>query len=270
MKGRVLAISGSDSGGGAGVQADVKVVTALGGYAATAITALTAQDTQNVYGIHEVPPAFVRQQIDVVLDDIGADCIKIGMLHRVDVLEVVTQALTEKAADIPLVADPVMVAKGGIKLLEDDTIETLKSHLLPLATILTPNVPEAEILADMSIRDEKDLQTAGQKLLAMGPGAVLMKGGHMSGPIVRNLLISATETEIFETDRIDTANTHGTGCSLAAAIATGIAQGMALRDAVARANAYVHQAILSAPAIGTGHGPLNHAHTVRPFGQPAD
>lgn len=266
MKGRVLIVAGSDSGGGAGIQADVKAVTALAGYAATAITALTAQDTKDVYAIHEVPPDFVRRQIEVVLDDIGADCIKTGMLHRIEVVEVVADVLAAKAPTVPLVVDPVVVAKGGARLLREDTIACLRERLLPRATLLTPNLPEAEILAEMRIGGSGDLEAAGRRLRELGASAVLMKGGHAAGPTVRDLLIDADGVEVYESDRIDTPHTHGTGCTLASAIATGLAQGLALRPAVARARAYVLKAIESAPGYGSGHGPLNHAHTVGDFG----
>jgi hydroxymethylpyrimidine/phosphomethylpyrimidine kinase len=265
VKGRVLIVAGSDSGGGAGIQADIKAVTALEGYAATAITALTAQDTRTVHAIHEVPPEFVRQQIEVVLDDIGADCIKTGMLHRIEILEVVADVIEAKARGVPVVVDPVMVAKGGAQLLRDDTIDTLRRRLLPLARVLTPNLPEAEILAEMSIRDGADLERAGAVLLTQGAEAVLMKGGHMAGEVVRDVLVGEDGAEAFESPRIDTAHTHGTGCTLASAIATGLAQGLGIRDAVRRARDYVQAAIRTAPGYGHGHGPLNHGHTVAPF-----
>ncbi len=265
MKGRVLVVAGSDSGGGAGIQADIKAVTALQGYAATAITALTAQDTRDVHAIHEVPPDFVRRQIEVVLDDIGADAVKTGMLHRVEILSVVAETLAAKAPGVPLVVDPVMVAKGGARLLQDDTIDILRRRLLPLASVLTPNVPEAEILAEMSIQNSADLRRAGALLLEQGPDAVLMKGGHMAGETVRDVLIGPDGVEIFESPRIDTPHTHGTGCTLASGIAVGLAQGLGLRDAVARAREYVREAIRTAPGYGSGHGPLNHGHTVGRF-----
>jgi hydroxymethylpyrimidine/phosphomethylpyrimidine kinase len=265
VKGRVLIVAGSDSGGGAGIQADLKTVTALDGYAATAITALTAQDTRDVHAIHEVPPEFVRRQIEVVLDDIGADCIKTGMLHRIEVLRAVTDTLRAKAAATPLVADPVMVAKGGARLLQEDSIAFVRQRLLPLATVLTPNVPEAEILAERRIAGPDDLRAAGERLRAAGAGAVLMKGGHLPGDTVRDVLVDGDGIEVYESPRLDTPHTHGTGCTLASAIATGLAQGLPLRLAVARARAYVQEAIRTAPGYGHGHGPLNHAHTVRPF-----
>jgi hydroxymethylpyrimidine/phosphomethylpyrimidine kinase len=262
MQGRVLIIAGSDSGGGAGIQADIKTVTALGGYAATAITALTAQNTNGVHGVLEVPPAFVTQQIEVVLDDIGADVIKTGMLHRTDVLEAVAAALARAAPDVPLVVDPVMVAKGGASLLDEGSRAVLRLGLIPQATILTPNVPEAEILAEMAIADEDAMAAAGEKLLALGPKAVLMKGGHLPGDEVVDLLLTAAGTRRYSSTRIESRHTHGTGCTLASALACGIAQGLTLAAAVERARNYVQQAIRSAPGLGQGHGPLNHGHTV--------
>ncbi len=260
--GRVLIIAGSDSGGGAGIQADIKSVTALGGFAMTAITALTAQNTQGVFGIHDVPPEFVAEQMRVVLEDIGADCIKIGMIHRIDVINAVADALDKYAADIPLVVDTVMVAKGGHKLLVDDAVETLKTRLVARATLITPNIPEAEVLTDKAITSPKDAAEAGRALMKMGPNAVLMKGGHLDGPEVIDLLIEESGESRFEGPRLETRHTHGTGCTLASACAIGIAQGLSLHDAVQQARAYVFEAIRTAPGLGRGHGPLNHGHTI--------
>ena len=261
MQGRVLIIAGSDSGGGAGIQADIKTVTALGGYAATAVTALTAQNTQGVFAILDVPPAFIAQQIDLVLADIGADCIKIGMLNRADVIDAVADAISRHAAGIPLVLDPVMVAKGGHPLLATDAIDVLRRRLLPMATVLTPNLPEAEALVGAATPDKLAIH-----LQALGPKAVLVKGGHGSGPVLTDVLtIGDTPPEAFESERIDTTDTHGTGCTLASAIATGLAQQLDIRSAVLRARAYVRQAIITAPGFGRGHGPLNHGHTIAPF-----
>jgi len=259
--GRVLIIAGSDSGGGAGIQADIKAVTALGGYAATAITALTAQNTIGVHGIHEVPPDFVTLQMDVVLRDIGADAIKTGMLHRTDVLEATIKGLAT-AGNLPLVIDPVMVAKGGASLLDVDTRAVARRRLIPLATLLTPNVPEAEILTEIAITDEAGMAAAGRKLLSMGPKAVLMKGGHLPGKNVVDLLLSGDKIERFSSPRIYSQHTHGTGCTLASSIACGLAQGMTVNTAVTRARRYVYEAIRTAPGLGLGHGPLNHGHTI--------
>lgn len=261
MQGRVLIVAGSDSGGGAGIQADIKAVTALGGFAATAITALTAQNTLGVHGIQEVPIDFVRQQIDVVLDDIGADAIKTGMLHRTEVIEAVAESLSACAA--PLVADPVMVAKGGARLLDRSATDAVIATLLPMAAVITPNIPEAEVLTGMEIAGVDDMKRAAERLLEMGAGAVLLKGGHLTGERLTDLLLTDAGFEVFESQRIDTKHTHGTGCTTASALAAGLAQGMGLTDAFARARNYVHEAIRTAPGYGAGHGPLNHAHTVR-------
>ncbi len=266
MKGRVLIIAGSDSGGGAGIQADIKTVTALGGYAMTAITALTAQNTLGVFGIHECPAEFIEQQLDVVLSDIGADCIKVGMLHRPDVIDAVCDLLEAKAKGIPIVVDPVMVAKGGASLLEKKAVATLKRRMILLASVLTPNIPEAQALTGKTIKDRRDALEAGKMLCTLGPDSVLVKGGHLDGDTVVDLLFEGdTLIEEFEGPRLDTPNTHGTGCTTASAVATGIAQGLSVRDAVARARAYVFEAIRTNPGFGTGHGPLNHGHTVKNF-----
>ncbi len=270
MTGRVLIVAGSDSGGGAGIQADIKTVTALGGYAMTAITALTAQNTQGVFSIHDVPADFVAEQMRVVLSDIGADCIKVGMLHTPDVIEAVCDVLEAEAAAgdrrIPIVVDPVMVAKGGQSLLAPEAMASLKARMIPLADVLTPNVAEAEALTGLKVRGPGDAGPAARKLAAAGAGAVLLKGGHLPGETVIDILAMDGEiVEVFESPRIDTPHTHGTGCTLASATATGLAQGMAVRDAVARARRYVHEAIRTAPGLGHGHGPLNHAHTVGSF-----
>jgi hydroxymethylpyrimidine/phosphomethylpyrimidine kinase len=260
--GRVLIVAGSDSGGGAGIQADIKAVTALGGHAATAITALTAQDTIGVHGVLPIPVAFIRQQIAVVLRDIGADALKTGMLHDSPTIEAVCEALAAEAPGVPLVADPVMVAKGGHALLQSDAVVALQRHLLPLASLLTPNLPEAEVLTGLEIRDEAAMHRAARALLAMGVRAVLLKGGHLDGPRVIDLLATPEGIIRFEDARIETRHTHGTGCTLASAIAAGLARGLPLPRAVARARAYVRAAILAAPGLGHGHGPLGHGVTV--------
>ncbi len=266
MQGRVLIIAGSDSGGGAGIQADIKAVTALNGFAMTAITALTAQNTQGVHAVHEVPVDFISRQIEVVLDDIGADAVKIGMLHRAEVIAAVADALEKLAPDVPLVLDPVMIAKGGHALLEPDAVQALEQRLLPRASLITPNVPEAEALSGVKIDSPADFGPIGDKLSGLGARTVLIKGGHMDGRKVIDVLWSGGgHVEVFESNRVTTRHTHGTGCTLASAIACGLAQGLDLVAAVKRARAYVYQAILSAPGYGTGHGPLDHAHTVAEF-----
>ncbi len=260
--GRVLIIAGSDSGGGAGIQGDIKTVTCLKGYAATAITALTAQNTQGVFGISEVPDDFIKQQITLVLDDIGADAIKTGMLHKASVIEVVADSIP---SDIPLVVDPVMFAKGGSPLLQPDAVDALKTQLLPLAALVTPNIPEAEHLAGMTIHTVEEMRCAAEKIMALGCQAVLIKGGHLSGDSVTDLLLDGDGSESFVHRRLQSDHTHGTGCALASAIATGLAQRMRLRDAITRARAYVLKAIEHAPKLGKGHGPLGHGHTVNKF-----
>ena len=262
----MLIIAGSDSGGGAGIQADIKTVTALGGYAATAITALTAQNTTGVYGVHEVPTAFIARQIALVLDDIGADAIKTGMLHSAPVIEAVCDALDAHRRRVPLIVDPVMVAKGGSALLDPAAVATVKSRLIPRAALITPNLPEAEALIGRAIGDIADRRRAAAELLALGCRAVLLKGGHGKGDTVIDLLAERTGTvTLFRSRRIATRHTHGTGCTLASAIATGLAQGLTLAAAVGRARRYVLKALRTAPGLGRGHGPLNHGHTVRPF-----
>ena len=265
MNGRVLIVAGSDSGGGAGLQADVKTVTALGGYAATAVTAVTAQNTEGVFGVHTVPPDFVVRQLELVLDDLGADAIKTGMLASADVIDALADALARLAPDVPLVVDPVMLAKGGHALLAPAAARTLRERLVPRATVLTPNLPEAEALAGRSLGDPVALLEAGRALLDLGPRAVLLKGGHIDGPEVTDLLVTREGVRRFRSPRIETRHTHGTGCTLASAIAVGLAQGLTVEHAVARARSYVLQALRSAPGYGRGHGPLDHGHTVRPF-----
>ncbi|MBI5163874.1 MAG: bifunctional hydroxymethylpyrimidine kinase/phosphomethylpyrimidine kinase [Magnetospirillum sp.] len=268
MNGRVLIVAGSDSGGGAGIQADIKTVSALNGYAATAITALTAQNTLGVFGVHEVPPAFVLQQMELVLSDIGADCIKTGMLASVAIIAAVAEGLERFAPAVPLVVDPVMVAKGGAALLAADASRALIELLIRRATVITPNLPEAEVLLGRAIPGRAAMEQAAGDLLALGATAVLLKGGHLDGDTVADVLVGAGEIRVFESPRIASRSTHGTGCTLASAVACGLAQGMGLGDAVARARAYVREAIRTAPGLGHGHGPLNHMHTVGTFAVP--
>jgi len=257
-----LTIAGSDSGGGAGIQADIKTVTCLGGYAATAIAALTAQNTQGVFGIHEVPEDFIRQQMTLVLDDIGADAVKTGMLHSAGVIRAVAEVLA-RYAHIPLIVDPVMVAKGGAALLQAEAVDTLKNTLLKCATLVTPNIPEALLLAGMPVNNPDDMRKAGERILRLGAKAVLVKGGHLEGDTITNLLVTADGAKAFTVPRIATRSTHGTGCTLASAIAAGIAQGMAPEPAVQRAQEYVSAAIAAAPGFGHGHGPLKHNFMIK-------
>lgn len=259
MRGRVLVIAGSDSGGGAGIQADIKTITMFGAYAATAITALTAQNTLGVAAVHVAPLDFVARQIEVVMRDIGADVVKTGMLADAATIEAVCDALAQFAPGVPVVVDPVMVATSGARLLADDALSLLMRRLLPIARVITPNLPEAEALAGMPIPDVAAMHRAADSLLSLGVPAVLLKGGHLPGTQVVDLLATEDGVEEFAAPRIDSRNTHGTGCTLASGIAASLAQGMTLRQAVLRARDYVRAAIASAPGFGAGHGPLNHA-----------
>ncbi|WP_068874650.1 MULTISPECIES: bifunctional hydroxymethylpyrimidine kinase/phosphomethylpyrimidine kinase [unclassified Phenylobacterium] len=259
--GRVLIIAGSDSGGGAGIQADIKTVTALGGYAATAITAVTVQNTLGVTGVHPIPLDVVEAQARAVLSDIGADAIKTGMLGDAATVELVARLLDEAA--VPAVIDPVMVAKGGASLLAADAVAAVRERLIPRATLLTPNAPEAEALTGLPVATTDDLRRAGEALLAAGAKAVLMKGGHVPGERVVDILMTAEGDTAFEGERIESRHTHGTGCTLASACAAGLAQGLPMVVAVARAWDYVHEAMLRAPGLGAGHGPLDHAWPLR-------
>jgi hydroxymethylpyrimidine/phosphomethylpyrimidine kinase len=265
MRGRVLIIAGSDSGGGAGIQADIKTVTALGGYAATAVTAVTVQNTLGVTGIHAVPVQTVVAQIRAVLGDIGADVVKTGMLASGELIDTVFSLIKREASKLPLVVDPVMVAKGGAPLLDKDALHAMKSRLISLATLVTPNLPEAEALTGRKIATPQAMREAAKALLELGPKAVLLKGGHLPGETIVDVFADAGGTREWSATRIDTRHTHGTGCTLASAIATGLAQGLSAIDSISRARAYVRRAIETAPGFGEGHGPLNHAHTVRPF-----
>ncbi|MBO1324369.1 bifunctional hydroxymethylpyrimidine kinase/phosphomethylpyrimidine kinase [Acetobacter sp. TBRC 12305] len=262
-KARILSIAGSDSGGGAGIQADIKTVTALGGYAMTAITALTAQNTLGVHAIMPVPPGFVREQIRCVLDDIGADAIKTGMLGGVAEIDAVAQELTRALHDspgLPVVVDPVMVAKGGAALLQAEALETLRHVLLPLATVITPNLPEATQLTGLEITTVAQMRLAASTLRDMTGAAVLLKGGHLPGNDLVDILLDGDGLTEFASTRLAGRHTHGTGCTLASALATRLAQGVALARAVEQARDYVRTAIAQAPGLGQGAGPLWHAH----------
>lgn len=259
MTGRVLVIAGSDPSGGAGVQADIKTVTALGGYAATAITALTVQNTTGVFAVHPVPPAVIRAQILAVLGDIGADAVKIGMIGERDAAETVAATLSENAKGVPVVLDPVLAATSGGALAAPDMVPALLERLLPLARVATPNADEAAALCGFPVDGEDAQRRAASFLVARGADAALVKGGHVPGADVVDLLLDGAEARAFRNPRIRTRAGHGTGCTLASAIATGLAQGAPLGEAVARAIAYVRAALLAAPGLGAGAGPLGHA-----------
>jgi len=251
---RLLVIAGSDSSSGAGIQADLKTASAFGAYAMTAITAVTAQDTTGVHAVHLVPAHVVRDQIACCLKDIGADAIKIGMLGSGEITSAVADVLEENARGIPLVLDPVLKSTSGMPLLDDAGIEILKSRLIPLATLVTPNLPELEALAH------------GENphvILEMGAQAVLVKGGHVEGSDISDFLYTRETMSRYKKSRLDTSSTHGTGCTLATAIACGLAEGVELSLAVSRARNYVQNAIETAPGLGKGFGPLNHSNPAR-------
>ena len=261
--GRVLTIAGSDSGGGAGIQADIKAIAAMGGHASSAVTAITVQNTKGVSDIHPVPDEIVVAQISAVLDDIGADAIKTGLLSSAALIKTVGHVLDEKASQIPLIVDPVMVATSGDKLIKDDAVEAIRDILLPKAYLVTPNIPEAEALAGGKITDLETQIGAGEELIELGAQAALIKGGHLTGNVMRDVLISPSGMNIMERPRIDTRHTHGTGCTLASAIAALLAQGYSLADAVQSAGDYLHEAIARAPGFGEGHGPIDHVWVLR-------
>lgn len=258
-KGRVLIVAGSDSGGGAGIQADIKAITMLGGYAMTAITAVTVQNTVGVTNVHEIPPAIVREQIEAVMGDLGADTWKLGMLGSAAHVRAALGAWYAVGDGVPVVLDPVMVAKGGASLLKEDAISVIRDEMMPIAALVTPNAPEAEALTGAPVRDLDGQRRAAEILLRkLGASAALVKGGHIEGEVVRDVLLTQHAERVFESPRIQTRATHGTGCTLASAIAVQIARGDAIEAAVEKARDYLMQAIRHAPGLGMGHGPLGH------------
>jgi hydroxymethylpyrimidine/phosphomethylpyrimidine kinase len=256
-QGRVLIIAGSDSSGGAGIQADIKTVTVLGGYAMSAVTAVTVQNTLGVLAVHSIPAEVVKAQALAALDDIGADAIKTGMLGDRATVEACAEVM-DRAKGVPAVIDPVMAAKGGAALLDSGALAAFARLLIPRAALLTPNAPEAEALTGAPVRDLDGQRRAGEALLRAGAGAALIKGGHIPGERVIDLLVTSSGESLLEGPRIDTRHTHGTGCTLASACAVGLAQGLGMEQAVARGWAYVAEAIRRAPGLGAGHGPLGH------------
>lgn len=262
---RTLTIATSDSGGGAGIQADLKTFSALGCFGMSVLAAATAQNTHEVRSIEAFPPKFVATQIDVVLDDIGTDAIKIGMLYNSEIIRTIADRLAAHDSK-NIVLDPVMVAKSGAKLIKDEAIETMKNELFPLSTLITPNLPEAETLLEDDISDQSQMEEAARKLLAFGSDAVLLKGGHFSKQqsidclVLDESLANDKAVYWFEADRVDTKNTHGTGCTLSSAIAAGLAKGMNLPDSVQQAKDYVTASISAGSTykLGEGHGPLHH------------
>ena len=257
----VLTIAGSDSGGGAGIQADIKAISAMGCYAASAITAITVQNTLGVQAVHPVPLDILRGQIDAVLSDIGADAVKIGMLHSSEVVILVAEMI-EKYGITNVVLDPVMVSTSGHRLIEEDAVEVIKSRLLPLARVITPNVPEAEILAGCKIAGEDEFEAIARRLSDNGNVSVLMKAGHLSGDSLVDYFYNAEDDTItrLQSKRVQTKNTHGTGCTLSSAFAAALAKGEGLTMAATSAKSYIEQAIISGAEyeIGKGHGPVNH------------
>ncbi|CCY04994.1 phosphomethylpyrimidine kinase [Eggerthella sp. CAG:1427] len=253
----VLSIAGSDSSGGAGIQADIKAMTALGVYAETVITALTAQNTQGVQGVLPTPPEFISQQIESVFSDIRPDAVKIGMLPNEESVCAVARALRGWQAE-HVVLDPVMVATSGASLSEDGAVSALKKELIPLAEVITPNIPEAQALSGVPIETEDDMVAAGVVLCNRGAKAVLVKGGHLQTCADDVLVMSEDDTEWFRASRVKTNNTHGTGCTLSSAIAAYLAKGLPLAEAVARAKRYLTGALIHDLDLGEGSGPVNH------------
>ena len=251
-----MTIAGSDSGGGAGIQADLKTFAALGVYGTSAITAITAQNTVRVTQVLELPPGLVAAQIDAIVSDIGADAVKTGMLASSAIIEVVAAKVREHGLD-NLVVDPVMVAKSGDALLQQEAVAALRELLLPLALVVTPNIPEAEVLVGRKLEGPDDLRRAAEEIGALGARHVVIKGGHRDGPAV-DLHYDGHSFHEFATPRVDTTSTHGTGCTFASAIAASLAKGLGVRDAVAMAKAYVTKALQSAYPVGHGHGPVHH------------
>lgn len=255
----VLSIAGSDPSGGAGIQADLKTFSALGVYGMAAVTALTAQNTLGVSGVHEVPPAFVRAQIRSVLEDIRVDAIKIGMLGSAEIIEAVAEELSRCDSAVMIVLDPVMVATSGDSLMTAGAAEAMKERLIPLCDVLTPNIPEAEKLLRKSVMD---MEVSARELLVLGCGAVLLKGGHLKGDISRDVLARADGCVSLDAPRIETHNTHGTGCTLSSALAAYLAKGLSLAEAAQAAKAYVHAALCHADGldVGRGRGPVHHLY----------
>jgi hydroxymethylpyrimidine/phosphomethylpyrimidine kinase len=255
---RLLIIAGSDSGGGAGIQADIKTASAFEVFAMTAVTAVTVQNTKSGSAVHFVPADIVAEQITATLSDIGADAIKIGMLGSAKIVKAVAGALKKHAKKIPIVLDPVMIATSGDRLLAKKAVAAMVKHLFPLATLVTPNIPEAQALVTMRGTKRNDAETAARKLIALGAGAALIKGGHATSSTIDDVMVWKGGVEVYAFPRIKTKHTHGTGCTLSTAIACGLAKGESLPLAAGRAREYVQRAIETAPGLGKGHGPLNH------------
>ena len=261
IKSKVLIIAGSDSSGGAGIQADIKTVTSLGSYAMTAITAITSQNTTGVLSISKVPENEIKKQIEFTSKDIKPDAIKIGMLHSSKVINTVINSLN-KIRVKKIILDPVMVAKGGTKLIDDKSIKILRTRLMKKVTLITPNIPEAEILTQTKIKNTNDMIIAGKKLLKLGVKNVLIKGGHLKSSYVFDIFLNKKEEKIFKSKKINTKNTHGTGCTLSSAIATYFSCGKTLKKSCGMAINYVNHSIGTGPKYGKGHGPINHISVI--------
>ena len=251
-----MTIAGSDSGGGAGIQADLKTFSALGVYGASTLTAITAQNTVAVTAVHEIPTEIIAAQIEAVVTDIGVDAVKTGMLSSSAIVETVARELARHRIG-NLVVDPVMVAKSGDSLLRQEAVDSLKTQLVPLAALVTPNVPEAETITGLQITTGEDMREAARRIVALGAKAVVVKGGHLDGPAT-DLLYDGSDFTEFTSERFDTVNTHGTGCTFASAAAAGLAQGKSVLDAVAQAKEFVTEAIRNSYPLGKGHGPVHH------------
>ena len=256
-KSKVLIIAGSDSSGGAGIQADIKTVTALGSYAMTAVTAVTSQNTKEVASIISISPKNIQQQIKMVLEDIGSNAVKIGMLHNSNIIKCVYKILTKNKLN-NIVLDPVMIAKGGARLVNKNSIRYLKKLILPLCTVVTPNIPEAEVLTGYSISTKDDMIKAAKKIINMGAKNVLLKGGHLKRKMIFDILVSKKEIKVFKKKKINTRHTHGTGCTLSSALAACLSQKKTILKSCKISLKYVEQAITTAPGYGKGFGPLNH------------
>lgn len=253
-----MTIAGSDSGAGAGIQADLKTFAALSVYGTSVITAITAQNTVTVAGVHEIPVEMIAAQIDAVMEDIGADAVKTGMLSSPEIVETVADGIRRHQIR-QVVIDPVMVAKSGDRLLQEDAVRAVKTHLLPLARVVTPNIPEAEVLSGMTISSETDMISAAKRIAESGPQIVIVKGGHRSGPPI-DVARDGETTSYFETPRVETQATHGTGCTYSAAIAANLAKGLPVEQAIEQAKQYLYEALRSAYRIGSGHSPVHHFH----------
>ncbi len=264
----VLSIAGSDSGGGAGIQADIKSIQANGVFAATVITAVTAQNTREVTAAKDMPVNLVEAQFRAVWDDIRVNAIKTGMLSSTKIIEAVSRLLYKHRGDVPVVVDPVMISKSGFPLLEDDAVETLVERLLPIATVVTPNAHEASRLANMEVKSVEDAKAAARKIRSLGPANVLVKGGHLEDDErAVDFLFDGESMHVFAVPRVDSNNTHGTGCTYASAIAANLAKGYPLVKSVERAKRYVTTAIENGIPIGSGHGPTSHFYFFRSFGR---